>query len=161
MCNHPKTELPSRLIDPVAPDSVPVRNFPHKAIAMLKHVSLALAIALSCGTAAIAQTDGSDEARIQLLEHQVLQMREDLRRLNIIIADMQSRLNEVGNDIRALQRGEKAVTVAAKQECLSRLDGLRKKRDNLKSLGLKDGHPDIANLTGLIASVSKECDNTR
>lgn len=128
---------------------------------MLKHISLALAAMLSLGLDAAAQTDGSDEARIQLLEHQVVQMQADLRKLNTIIADMQTRLNEVGNDIHALQRGEKAVTVAAKQECLSRLDGLRKKRDNLRSLGLKDGHPDVANLSGLITSVGKECDNTR
>lgn len=142
-----------RLLSPAS-----VRHWFHAwGVFMINRLSLALIAACLLGTGATAQTDDDDKARIQLLEDQVVQLQEEIRKLGDIIAAMQTRLNQVGNDIHALQNGETAVTTAAIQECVARRDDMIKKRDHLKAMGLKDGHPDIVNISGIINQINKEC----
>ncbi|NVJ99312.1 MAG: hypothetical protein HWE25_14250 [Alphaproteobacteria bacterium] len=104
-----------------------------------------------------AQAEEEDKARIQLLEDQVVQLQAEIRKLGDIIDAMQVRLNQVGNDIHTLQRGERISTATAIQECYARRNDLIQKRDMLRSTGLKDGHPDMKNISKLIDALHVEC----
>lgn len=125
----------------------------------MRYVSAALLCAtlMFTNTAAFAETDEADKARIQLLEDQVTQLKAEVRRLRLMTSEMQTRLNQVNIILHDLQQPEKAELSDEEADCQQRLADAHKTRDKLISLGYKAGHPDVVNVSALLEQLEKEC----
>ncbi|MFC4346702.1 hypothetical protein ACFO5Q_02430 [Kordiimonas lipolytica] len=106
---------------------------------------------------ALAATDEADRARIQLLEDQVVVLKEEVRRLRLMTSEMQTRLNQVNIILHDLQKPQVVEVKEEPDECTTRIADLTQKKDMLMSMGLKESHPDIVNISNVLEKLSSEC----
>lgn len=124
---------------------------------MLRYVfASALGAAFACSSA-LADTNQADQARIQLLEDQVVVLKEEVRRLRLITSEMQTRLNQVNIVLHDLQKPQTVEVQEEPDECTKRITDLTKKKDMLLSMGLKESHPDIVNISNVLKKISSDC----
>ncbi|WP_286828746.1 MULTISPECIES: hypothetical protein [Kordiimonas] len=124
---------------------------------MLRCVSAFVVASLISIGPAWAATDDADKARIQLLEDQVIVLKEEVRRLRLMTSEMQTRLNQVNIVLHDLQKPEVVETQEEPDECATRIADLTKKKDMLMSMGLKESHPDIVNISNVLRKLSATC----
>ena len=123
---------------------------------------LRFVFALSLGAAfltqpALAATDEADRARIQLLEDQVVVLKEEVRRLRLMTSEMQTRLNQVNSVLHDLQKPQVVEVKEEPDECTTRIADLTQKKDMMLSMGLKESHPDVVNISNVLRKLSVTC----
>jgi len=123
---------------------------------------LRFVFALSLGAAfltqpALAATDEADRARIQLLEDQVVVLKEEVRRLRLLTSEMQTRLNQVNSVLHDLQKPQVVEVKEEPDECTTRINDLTQKKDMMLSMGLKESHPDVVNISNVLRKLSVTC----
>jgi len=124
---------------------------------MLRFVFASVLGASLAFSPAVAETDQADKARIQLLEDQVVVLKEEVRRLRLMTSEMQTRLNQVNIVLHDLQKPQTVEIQAEPDECTQRIADMTKKKDMLLSMGLRESHPDIVNITNVLKKMSSEC----
>lgn len=124
---------------------------------MLRFVSALSLSALFLTAPTLAATDDADKARIQLLEDQVVVLKEEVRRLRLMTSEMQTRLNQVNIVLHDLQTPKVVEAEEEPDECATRIADMTKKRDMLRTWGLKESHPDMVNISNVLKELSENC----
>lgn len=115
----------------------------------------ALATTLTC--AAQAQTSREDQARIQLLEDQVLELKTELRRLKLVLSELRTDLTKLSKSASDSSTEEIAKDMDPASECQARIESMQIRLDQLLSLGFRESHPDAVNLTKSIEALQARC----
>jgi len=124
----------------------------------MRHLALfVLSISFLSG-AALAQTSQEDQARIQLLEDQVLELKTELRRLKLVLSELRTDMSKMNRAVANTPGDNDAESSSPASECLSRIENMRVRRDQLLSLGFKETHPDAVNLQNSINALQERCD---
>lgn len=113
--------------------------------------------------ATFGQTDADDQARIQLLEDQVLQLNAEVRRMRQKLVELQNLMADASRMLKDANIAATTVNPAAANpnpECGPRRADLVRRRDQLREAGFKDSHPDIKNITSIIAKIDQDCAQT-
>jgi len=106
---------------------------------------------------AMAETDQADKARIQLLEDQIVVLKEEVRRMRLMTSEMQTRLNQVNIVLHDLQKPQTVEVKEEFDECTKRIADMTNKKDMLLSMGLRESHPDIVNISNVLNKLKNGC----
>jgi predicted RNase H-like nuclease (RuvC/YqgF family) len=116
-----------------------------------------IASLIVCVVSVAAAAQNSDEAaRLQLLEDQVLELKTEIRRLKLVVAEMRTDITKLS----AVKRHAGSATQAPepKSECETRLEEMQVRHDQLRALGFKESHPDVSRLNGSIDKLRAACE---
>ncbi|WP_262692506.1 hypothetical protein [Kordiimonas aestuarii] len=108
---------------------------------------------LSVSSPGLSVSDSTDQlnTRVQRLEMEVLQLRQENVALSAKLAEIQKLVSERLPPIAGAADAEQGT-------CQQRIEKLGKERENLKKLGLQDRHPDVSRITAKIQTISSECE---
>ena len=117
--------------------------------------TLTVGLLLSVPTAA---NDPDADARIEALEAQVIELTQQIADLQALVSGLRSDLATISSAMAvAGQATPTPATGSISNGCRARLIQLRTRRDDLKALGLTDGHPDVRSLLVQMRAVGREC----
>ena len=107
---------------------------------------------LSVSSPGLTVSDSTDQlnTRVQRLEMEVLQLRQENAALTAKLAEVQKLVSERLLPLAGAADAEQGT-------CQERIEKLEKERENLKKLGLQDRHPDVSRVTSQIQVVSEKC----
>lgn len=127
-----------------------------RSILSIPAVLFMLAVSLSTA----AQESSHD--RIATLEAQVKTLKAQIERLSTMNETLESQLAGIRGILGVVNAPQHtAAATSADQEishCMARLSEIRSVKDRLLSLGYREGHPDVINITAQETTVSEECD---
>jgi len=128
-----------------------------KEVFMLRFVFASVLGAALNFSPAMAETDQADKARIQLLEDQIVVLKEEVRRMRLMTSEMQTRLNQVNIVLHDLQKPQTVEVKEEFDECTKRIADMTNKKDMLLSMGLRESHPDIVNISNVLNKLKNGC----
>ncbi len=108
----------------------------------------------------VAQENSHD--RIATLEAQVKTLKAQIERLSTMNETLESQLAGIRGILGVTKASQHTADATSTDQeishCMVRLSEIRSVKDRLLSLGYREGHPDVINITAQETTVSEECD---